>query len=69
MSEQEKMTEITDDDMNKVMGGTKTIRYTVRPGDTVDSIAQAYGVPAESIMLWNRFDRSCTLPRSIVIYK
>ena len=69
MNDTDKITAVPDSVLDKVTGGSETLRYSVRPGDTVDSIAAAYGVSADSIMLWNRFDRKCTLPRTIIIYK
>lgn len=43
---------LNDDILEEVSGGT-TIPYTVRPGDTVESIAQHFHCTVEQICRWN----------------
>jgi membrane-bound lytic murein transglycosylase D len=46
------------------------VRYKVRKGDTVLSVADDYGVPADKIRRWNHIrGNSLTAGRSILIYK
>jgi membrane-bound lytic murein transglycosylase D len=46
------------------------VRYKVRKGDTVLSVADDYGVPADKVRRWNHIrGNSLTAGRSILIYK
>ena len=48
----------------------KAIRHKVRKGDTVLSVADDYGVPADKIRRWNHIrGNSLTAGRSILIYR
>jgi membrane-bound lytic murein transglycosylase D len=48
----------------------RPVRYKVRKGDTVLSVADDYGVPADKIRRWNHIrGNSLTAGRSIQIYK
>ena len=48
----------------------RPVRYKVRKGDTVLSVADDYGVPADKIRRWNHIrGNSLTAGRSILIYK
>jgi membrane-bound lytic murein transglycosylase D len=45
-------------------------RYTVRKGDTVLSVADDFGVPAEKVRQWNRLKGNALRPgRSLTIFK
>jgi membrane-bound lytic murein transglycosylase D len=48
----------------------RPVRYKVRKGDTVLSVADDYGVPADKIRRWNHIrGNSLTAGRSILIYR
>ncbi len=67
-NERDELIAVSDEDMGKVVGGTRTVSYPVRPRDTLDSIASRYGVSVEDICRWNRIGPDCTLPSRITIY-
>ena len=46
------MTKLNDDALEQVSGGT-ILRYLVRSGDTVKSIADMYHVTEEQLVKWN----------------
>ena len=68
MNEHEELIAVSDEDMGKVMGGTRTVSYRVRPRDTIDGIAAQYGVSADDICRWNRISKDGKLPYNLIIY-
>ncbi|MBQ3841200.1 MAG: LysM peptidoglycan-binding domain-containing protein [Ruminiclostridium sp.] len=68
MEDNEKIVRVSDKDMEKVTGGTRTVYHTVRAHDTLESIAAGYGVPEDSLRIWNRIGPDGKLPPKVIIY-
>jgi LysM repeat protein len=49
------MKPISDIEMENVTGGTQ-IPYVVRPGDTMDKLAEKYHCTVEQLCRWNNID-------------
>ena len=57
-------------DTDSVSYSKRAVRYKVRKGDTVLSVADDYGVPAERLRKWNRLRGNALRPgRTLTIYR